>query len=355
MPNWLSIILSSLLLFSCELNSTDTESLVSEEPILNSIPAINGETQGTTYQILTGDSILLVSKYEVDSLLKAFDAELNTYISESVISRFNNNEISSIDFDESPLFAKCFNQALEVYSNSDGYFDPSVFPLMKQWDFMKDITQQVSQESIDSVKQFVSFQPGLHYNLENGVLTKLTPEFKLDFNAIAQGYSVDVVRSFLEERGQENFYIEIGGELYCKGVNSDGNTWLIGVDNPVEENDGLSNRELENAIYIENSSLATSGNYRKFYEIEGRKFSHTLDPKTGYPVTHQLLSATVVMDNCALADAYATTFMVIGLDETKSFLNQYPDLGIEVYLLYENELGRMERFISEDLKDALMN
>jgi thiamine biosynthesis lipoprotein len=170
--------------------------------------------------------------------------------------------------------------------------------------------------------------------IENNKVIKQHPALQLDFNAIAQGYSVDVLADFLEKKGIENYMIEIGGELRCKGKNSKGNYWNIGIDKPIEN---LQKREMQTIVPLKNKAMATSGNYRKFYEKDGVKYSHTIDPKTGWPVKHQLLSATVIADDAMTADAFATVFMVMGKDKAIEFLEIHKNLNLQVYLIFQNK------------------
>lgn len=315
---------------------------------------IQGTTQGTTFTIKTSEDSLFISTSEITLMLAAFDQELSGYIDTSLLSQFNAGEI--IDFQNTRFFKPCYALSYDVFTKTNGFFDPSVFPLVRAWGFFKDPTHPPSKVEIDSILQFTGFLQGTHHAIEKGQLVKLNPGFQLDFNAVAQGYSVDVIADFLDEKGQKDYYIEIGGELRLKGKNTEGNNWIIGIDVPAEENDGNSAaRELENYISLSNVGLATSGNYRKFYEKDGKKYSHTLDPLTGYPVVHNLLSATVIADNAALADAYATAFMVMGVEETMKFISEHPQLGLAVYLLYQNSAGRIERVYSKGMEDFFLN
>lgn len=305
---------------------------------------IHGETQGTTYTIIIIDDGADVKKNEIDAIFRDFDLALSTYIDESAISRFNAST-AGLDFDD-PLayFEKCYAYSKHVYSLSGGQFDPSVYPLVKAWGFMGGEKEPPDSSEVERIMKFVSFENGLHHDFSasgNKVsIKKNSPEFKLDFNAIAQGFSVDVVSEYLESKGLKNYYVEVGGEIVVHGNNAEGERWRIGVDSPVEN---AETRELENVIHISDKGLATSGNYRNFYKYKGRSYGHTLNPKTGYPVQHSLLSATVVADNAALADAYATLFMVLGVDESLRFIETHPEEHIEAYLLYADDQGEIAR------------
>ena len=173
----------------------------------------------------------------------------------------------------------------------------------------------------------------------------------LDFNAIAQGYTVDVLADFFESNGIENYLIEWGGEIKARGKNHDEQWWKIGIDKPVEN---IDEREIEAVIELKNMALATSGSYRKFYEKDGIKYSHTIDPKTGYPVQHSLLSATVLANDCMTADAYATAFMVMGMEKARVFLKDNKDLDLDVYFIYSTEAGVWKTYYSKDLEEVIV-
>lgn len=220
---------------------------------------------------------------------------------------------------------------------------------------MKNLETPLSQSKVDSILHFVSSEPGKYHTVEfdgNKILfKKLDKRFKLDFNAIAQGLAVDKLAEFIESKGHENYYVEIGGELIVKGKNRSGENWNIGIDVPKENINEKGVRQLESVLSITNKAIATSGNYRKFYVKDGKKYAHSLDPRTGYPVSHSLLSATVVSDKCSTSDAYATVFMVIGVEKTKEFLQKHPELNLDVYLLYDLNDGKIGRFKSAGMEN----
>jgi len=240
----------------------------------------------------------------------------------------------------------------EVYATTNGAFDPTVYPLVDGWGFMKDIENVPDSSVVDSLRALVGFENGYHFKYVKSVnangepttsIIKNTPGAQLDFNAIAQGLSVDVLAEELEKRGAKNYFVEIGGEIRVSGLNADGNEWSIGIDKPIE-NSTAETRELQEIVKITNKSIATSGSYRKFYKKNGIKYSHTLNPKTGYPVTHSLLSTTVVTKSCAMADAMATAFMVMGPQKAIAFIESHPELNLEVYLIYINDKDQFETY-----------
>jgi thiamine biosynthesis lipoprotein len=173
------------------------------------------------------------------------------------------------------------------------------------------------------------------------VVEKTHPAVQLDVNAIAQGFAVDVVAAFLEQKRIENYLVEIGGEVKARGVNDKGQAWRIGIDQPLEGN-MVPGQHLQAIVALNNQSLATSGNYRKFYEKDGLKYAHSIDPKTGYTVMSRLLSVTVLADDCMTADAYATAFMVMGLEKSIDFLTT--NTSLDAYLVYSDESGTFQVF-----------
>lgn len=280
---------------------------------------------------------------------------MSTYVSESTVTLINNSKDSISIQDEFHFFKDCYRLSAHVYDLTDGNFDPSVFPLVKAWGFMNNMDSPLNEQQVDSIIQFVSFEKGnLHSVLFQGTeirFTKKHPNFMLDFNAIAQGQSIDVIAEYLDSKGYSNYYVEVGGELKVKGKNREGINWQIGIDVP-EEN--LTSREVENILSISDKAVATSGNYRKFYVKNGIKYAHTLNPKTGFPVQHSLLSVTVVADNCAKADAYATAFMVMGKEATLEFVENHPKEELEVYLLSAGEENAIVRDMSKNFSDYLL-
>lgn len=358
------VLLSVLLLqFSSCSQQDDSEEIIYETKVLEETEnfwqedelTILGNALGTTFLCKTSDDSLLATVYEIDSIINAFNMELSTYIPSSAISLFNEEELT-VDLNKTEYFKYCFELSQKIYEDTEGAFDPTVFSLVSLWGFFKDIDVIPTDDEVDSVLVFTGLEEGRTYTYEDGVLTKLDPRFKLVFNAIAKGQAVDVVAEFLESRGQENYYVEIGGELRVKGVNDREEAWIIGIDIPEESNTGLegdSHRTLENMIQITDRAMATSGNYRDFYELDGEKYSHTINPKTGKPIRQSILSATVIADNTAIADAFATAFMVIGVEKSLELIKNHPEYNLETYLLYEDN-GRISRAYSKGMAAYLL-
>ncbi len=339
---WSVIISSTLALFSC---TSQMESTTEAK-------YIRGETQGTTYEIIIADAEVNVTKAEIDSLLAMFDASLSTYITTSKISSLNAAPEVIQVVDSSGFLKSCYLQSEKVFLATNGAFDPSVFPLVKGWGFMDKVETPLSQSEVNELLKDVGFNEHHTINFKGDtiLLSKTNPSFKLDFNAIAQGYSVDVLADFLTARGHKNFYVEIGGELVLRGRNIEGENWRIGIDVPTENS---KTHEIENIVQFTDQAIATSGNYRKFYEKNGKKYAHFLNPKTGFPVQHSLLSVSVIAPNCATADAYATAFMVMGAKETLEFVEKHSELKLEVYLLESNGKSGFKRSMSKGFQSYL--
>lgn len=306
---------------------------------------ISGLAQGTTYSITYENSINEDLTGDIDSILKAFDRSLSIYDSTSVISRINAND-PKVEADD--WFIDVFKKSAEVNAVSDGAFDITVGPVVKAWGFADGPVAKHDSAHIDSLLQFVGMEK---VKLEGRKVVKSMPGVKIDVNAIAQGYSVDVVSRFFESKGIQNYLVEIGGEVRGKGTNAKDRFWHIGIDKPADGNMDPG-KELQAIIEIQNKSLATSGNYRKFFVEDGVKYSHTIDPKTGFPARNTLLSATVVCDDCMTADAYATAFMVLGYEKSKELLRKLQ--GIEVYFVYSNQSGGYDVFFSDGMKKMMV-
>ena len=308
---------------------------------------ISGFTQGTTYNITYLDPDSIDYQESIEALLREFDQSLSTYIPNSLISRMNQG-MSDVRADD--YFRNCFRAAAEVYDATEGAFDITIAPVVNAWGFGFTERSRVDPELIDSLLQYVGMDK---VSLRQNRLVRERDGIMLDMNAIAQGYAVDVVAEFFESRNIDHYLVEIGGEVRTKGLNRFGLDWRIGIDKPI---DGLQipGVQMQAVVQISGKSLATSGNYRRFYEENGIKYSHTIDPSTGYPVQHGLLSATVVAGDCMHADAYATAFMVMGYEKARTFLEEHTDL--DAYLIYNDNEGEyrvwytagMGKFLSEE-------
>ena len=348
----------SLILFSCRSG---------QDPQTTPYLRISGETMGTTYHVTYRDSLGRDLLAPVDSLLIAFNQEVSTYIKTSVISRFNQSAepfelgISLEDARALPVPAKGerpmehftanYVASLNYYHLSEGAFDPTVMPLVNFWGFgytAKKPVDSVDSTTVDSLRLLVGMDSVLLY--EGPHLRKKNPGVQLDFSAIAKGYGVDLVGVFFEHQGISDYLVEIGGEVRARGVNEKGEAWKIGINTPSPEA-GLA--DIQVAVQLADRALATSGNYRNFYEVEGRKYAHTINPKTGYPELSKLLSASVFAPTCTEADALATACMVMGLDKAFEFINRQENL--EGYFIFGKDDGTLDVRYTPGLASFLIN
>lgn len=267
---------------------------------------------------------------------------LSTYRPSSIISSVNAND-TSVVLDK--YFLDVFNKSIEVSTRTNGAFDVTVAPLINAYGFGFTKKANVTDAMVDSLLNFVGYKMIL---INNGKVVKENPNVMIDFNAIAQGYSVDVISEFLESKRVNNYLVELGGEVRAKGKKENGEPWKVGIDQPTEMEGG----GLQAAINLQNSAMATSGNYRKYYEENGKRFAHIIDPKTGYPGNHDLLSASVIANDCMTADAYATAFMVMGTENAKRFLAENKDLSLEVFFIY-SENGNWKTFASDGIRNSI--
>jgi len=286
--------------------------------------SLSGKAQGTTFNITYLDSLNRNFSQPVDSLLRLIDKSMSLWDSSSVISRVARNE-PNIQLDEH--FINVFKRSQEISLATDGAFDVTVGPLVKAWGFSyKKGLPPPDSTKVDSLLQLVGYQK---VSIENGMLHKADPRMEIDFNAIAQGYTVDLIAQYFEKQGIRNYLVEIGGELRTLGLSSKGAAWQIGIDKPVENE--TDERLLQTTIALSGKSLATSGSYRKFVVKNGKKYSHAIDPKTGNPISHSMLSVSVIADDCTTADAYATAFLVMGMDKAMEMAKAK---NLEIYCIY---------------------
>ncbi len=287
-----------------------------------------GNIFGTSYRI-TYKSDKSYSE-EIKSTLQQVDNSLSPFNKSSIISKINNNE----DVTPDSMFLYVFNMAQQVSQATDGAFDITVAPLVNAWGFgfKKDI--KPDSATIKEMKNYIGYET---ISYANGKIKKEHPQTMLNCSAIAKGYGCDAVARLLDSKGIRDYMVEIGGEVTLKGKNSKNERWVIGVNKPTENS--IQSNELQTILKLTDCSMATSGNYRNYRYIDGKKYSHTIDPHSGYPVTHSLLSATVIAKECAYADALATAFMVMGLEKAIQFCEQHPE--IESYFIYADDNGKM--------------
>jgi len=304
---------------------------------------MEGYAQGSTYHITYIDQQNRDFQPDIENILIDFDNSVSTYIPNSIISRINSNQKNVI---VDNYFITCFNKAKEVWKNTDDAFDPTVYPLVNAWGFGPGKKQKIEKTKIDSILKFVGFDL---IKLKGNKVVKKDPRVALDFNAFAQGYSVDVVSEFLNSKGITGYIVEIGGEVYAKGKNINGEFWKIGIEKPIDNKE--SDNPLKAIVNLENLAIATSGNYRRFIIEDGVKYAHHLDPKTGYPTKNNLLSASIFSKECITSDAYATGILVMGLEKSKVFLESHPE--IQAYLIYSDDKGNYQVYETPGLKSIV--
>ncbi len=317
MRNILFFLLLLSLLASCE---------TQQQTVKNQA---RGSALGTTYAITYLSTTKIDVQKSIDSVFKAVNRSMSTYIPNSDISRINEGD-TTIKVDH--MFKEVFEISKEVHKASKGYFDPTIGVLANAWGFGPGKQIKLDDHKVDSLLQFVGFDK-VQLN-KQGFLIKQAPEIRLDFNAVAKGYAIDRLAKMLDNQGFSNYLVEVGGEVYAKGINTtNGNTWSVGIDDPTN----LRERGSAAIIGLEDKALASSGNYRKFWidEETGKKYVHTIDPKTGYTKNSKVLATSVIADNCATADAFATAFMAMDLEDTKLYLGNQQ--SIEAFIVYLND------------------
>ncbi len=281
---------------------------------------------------------------EIEAELQKVDQSLSPFNKTSIISAVNRNEhVKAND-----MFSEVFSLAESISRETDGAFDITVAPMVNAWGFGFKTGNPPTQQQVDSLRALVGYQK---VSMKDGYVLKENPKTMLDCSAIAKGYGSDVVARFLKKKGIQNFMVEIGGEIVVSGNSEKLAPWRIGINKPTDDSTNTQ-QELQDVVNVTDIAMATSGNYRNFYYKNGKKYAHTIDPKTGYPVQHNILSATVFAKTCATADAYATSFMVLGLDGAKKILESHPKL--DAYLIYADNKGNNQIWYSPSLKKKIL-
>ena len=298
---------------------------------------------GTSYSLKYQCDSDLVKGIEQE--LKKVDNSLSPFNEKSIITAVNNNK----DVELNEMFLSVFKKAMEISENTGGAFDITVAPLVNAWGFGFKSGSDPGKAQIDSLLNIVGYKK---VTLEAGKVVKQDPRIMLDCSAIAKGFGTDVIANYLRSRGVKNFMVEIGGEIVTSGINEERLPWKIGVTKPSDDPLSDKGSELMTILNVTDKAMATSGNYRNFYYKGGKKYAHPIDPKTGCPVQHSLLSATVIADDCATADAYATSFMVMGFEKARKFLEKHTELM--VYFIYSDEKGNNAVWFSPSLKDKIV-
>jgi len=303
-----------------------------------------GQTQGTTYSATYQQPQGRDLKAKIEERLHQFDMSLSTYIPNSVISRINNNDPTvKTDLD----FETMFYKAQEVSERTHGALDITVGPLVKAWGFA---FGNSDHSKLPNVSEFLPYVGYKKVRIENHKVIKNDPRILIDANSIAQGYSVDVIAKLLRDNGCKNYMIEIGGEIACKGLNDKSEKWRIGIDKAIDDSTNMNN-EIQTILSLTDCAVTTAGDYRKFYIKDGKKYSHIINPHTGYPANNSLLSVTVVAPTAIMADAYDTPFMVLGVDSCLKVCKSIP--GMECYLIYVDKNGKNQITYSDGFKKYL--
>lgn len=336
------VILLSLLLSRCDNTDRSSESESNGKQIF-----FQGNALGTYYTIRYYDEKDNNLQNEIEELLVSFNKSLSTFDSTSVISKINKNVHVKAD----RYFLTCFRRAMEISELTSGAFDITVAPLVNAWNF--GFSKRKHPDSINiekiNIDSMLAFTGYAKISVFGDSIIKTDKRIMLDASAIAKGYAVDVVAEYLESKGIENYLVEIGGEVRAKGNKPNKSRWKIGIDKPVEQLDKIIH-EQQAVVFLKEKSLATSGNYRQFYEKDGVKYSHTINPSTGFPVNHNLLSATVLANDCMSADAFATAFMVMGFEKSVELLKNLKE--IDAYLIYYDN-GKNKVYYTEGFSKCL--
>ena len=305
---------------------------------------LQGLAQGSYYAITYFDEQNRNFQQEIDSIFHAIDLSVNLWVDSSVISKVNRNEEFALD----DIFIDNFNIAQEAAKLSDGYFDPTISPIVAAWGFSYKTGDTITPQLIDSLRQLVDYRK---VRIEDGKVVKENPAMQLDFNAIAQGYTSDLIASFLDSRGIKNYLVDTGGEIMAKGTKPNGQPWIVGIEKPADNM--YSEQVVQTRVALRDKGLVTSGSTRKYVERDGKRYSHCIDPRTGYPVEHQVLSVTVLAENSVWADALASICMVMGMEKSLPIIESMD--GVEAYYIYVNENNGFETFATEGFKSILID
>jgi len=305
---------------------------------------LQGLAQGSYYAVTYYDAGNRNFQPNIDSIFHAVDMSVNLWVDSSVISKVNRNEEVTLD----SIFINNFNIAQKAAQLSDGYFDPTISPIVSAWGFSYKSGDSITPQLIDSLKQLVDYRK---IRIENGKVIKENPDMKLDFNAIAQGYTSDLIAAFLESRGINNYLVDTGGEIMARGSKPNGQPWIVGIEKPAENWD--SEQVVQTRIALRDKGLVTSGSTRKYVERNGRRYSHCIDPKTGYPLEHNVLSATVLAENSVWADALASICMVMGMEKSLPLIESMD--GVEAFYNFVNEQNKLETFATEGFRKLIID
>lgn len=286
-----------------------------------------GATQGTYYSITYYDEQNRDFGRDFDSIFKVVESTLSLWDENSVISRVNRND-STVVLNQ--IFVDNFNYAMRAAELSEGYFDPTVGALVSAWGFHFKEGMAMTPEIVDSIRLLVGYRK---VRIEDGKVVKENPNITLDFNAVAQGYTTDMIGRFLASQGVDNFLVDVGGEIMARGCKPKGELWKVGIEKPAEDKN--DERIVQEIVELRDKSIVTSGNYRKYIERDGKRYSHSIDPNTGYPAANNMLSATIICDDTAWADCLASICMLVGMEKAKEILATQK--GVKAFFIYEED------------------
>ena len=323
--------------------------------------SISGQTMGTTYNIKYLSQPTEIIKSDIDSILVEINQDVSTYIPTSIISLVNTDSMAMLNlkrpayrsyiFKQAPHFAENFRISKEVHEMTSGYFDPSIMPLVNYWGFgytEKKAVEHIDSLQVEKLKALTGFERWVLTDIDSNTIEVEKPvNAELDFSAVAKGYAVDYISDWLQSKNVENFMVEIGGEVFCKGTNPQGKSWSLGLSKPEID---AKLQEFNAIITINNRALASSGNYRNYYRVGDKYYGHEINPITAYPEINTLLGCTVLADECALADAVATAFMVMGYEKSKTWLRMHPEVDAVLFFQDNNEINY---FVTDNIKSTI--
>lgn len=289
-----------------------------------------GIVQGSYFSITYYDENDRTFEAEIDSIFREVDNSVSLWNENSIIRKVNRNE----DVVVNQIFKDNFEWARKASEFSDGAFDATIGPLIEAWGFHFKKELNMTPEIVDSIREFIGYQK---IKIVDDRVVKANPNMTLDFNAVAQGYTTDLIGKFLETNGIHNYLVDVGGEILARGTKPYGDLWTVGIEKPAENYD--SERSVQEKLKLTDKGIVTSGNYRKYIEKDGVRYSHSIDPKTGYPVDQSLLSATIIADNASWADCLATICMIVGKEKASKLLEGQ---GVEAYFIYVDNDGSIQ-------------
>ena len=292
-----------------------------------------GTTQGSYYSITYYDEQNRDFHHDFDSIFKEIESTLSLWDENSIIRRVNRNDTAVV---LNNIFIDNFNYSIKAAELSDGLFDPTIGPLVQAWGFHFKEGMEMTPEIVDSLKQLVDYRK---IKIENGKVVKENPNMTLDFNAVAQGYTTDIIGDFLSSKNVNDFLVDVGGEILARGRKPNGDLWKVGIEKPADNKE--SERIVQEIVELSNQSIVTSGNYRKYVERNGKRYSHSLNPKTGYPSENSLLSATIICDNTTWADCLASICMIVGLEKAIEIIES-SDYSVDAYFIYLDDNGEVK-------------